>query len=509
MARTALFSRATTDPSFSGTSLGGMRPLPVGPAPNASPSPSPYTWQSPPTAGGANGATISNGAISGGAISGGAIPGATIPGATGLGMPSGVMPGGAMPGGPVSSAPIPGGPVSIGPGGACDCNGGACAEGGCCPGGPCCDPCCGACCDGCCGCWGNNCCYPGNRFYVSGEYLLWWLRGSPVPPLVTAGSAGDAIPGALGSPGTEILFGGRSYNQGPLSGGRFFVGYWFGPCRKLGIELGGFFLGPRTTSFSASSNGAPGSMILARPFIDAATGNQTVEGVAGPGVLAGTVSASIYTFLWGTEANLRSNICCGPNYFIDGIAGFRNVNLYERLRIDETLNALASGGSFVINDTFQTHNNFYGGQLGLVGEARWGRWSVNMFGKVALGVTQQVVNINGSTLITPPGGTATAFPGGLLTQPSNIGHFSRDVFGVVPEAGVNLGYQLTPHLRTFIGYNFLYWNNVVRPGQQIDLVVNTNQIPPAIGGGPARPAFSFQHSDFWAQGITFGLEFRY
>ena len=57
---------------------------------------------------------------------------------------------------------------------------------------------------------------------------------------------------------------------------------------------------------------------------------------------------------------------------------------------------------------------------------------------------------------------------------SNIGHFSQSQFAVVPEIGVKLGYQLTPNLRLQAGYNFLFWSNVVRPGQQIDTSVNPN-----------------------------------
>src|SRR5436190_236114 len=65
----------------------------------------------------------------------------------------------------------------------------------------------------CCGagleCLGDCCkprcvpCGPPGRFWVSGEYLLWWFRGDAVPPLVTTGSpfAGLA-PGALGNPDT-------------------------------------------------------------------------------------------------------------------------------------------------------------------------------------------------------------------------------------------------------------------------------------------------------------------
>src|SRR5206468_1061227 len=63
-----------------------------------------------------------------------------------------------------------------------------------------------------------------SRFYASAEYLLWWLKGEHIPPLVTAGSASDLVPGALGQPGTAVLFGDTSINGGVRSGARFRVG---------------------------------------------------------------------------------------------------------------------------------------------------------------------------------------------------------------------------------------------------------------------------------------------
>ena len=47
------------------------------------------------------------------------------------------------------------------------------------------------------------------RFSFSSEYLLWSFQGNPAPPpLVTAASWEDAIPGALGQPHTQVLVGG-------------------------------------------------------------------------------------------------------------------------------------------------------------------------------------------------------------------------------------------------------------------------------------------------------------
>jgi hypothetical protein len=54
---------------------------------------------------------------------------------------------------------------------------------------------------------------------------------------------------------------------------------------------------------------------------------------------------------------------------------------------------------------------------------------------------------------------------------------------------------------------------VARPGNQVDLNVNRFQVPTSgffgRGTGPDRPAFNFQNSDYWAQGINFGLQFTY
>src|SRR5207248_2478320 len=108
-------------------------------------------------------------------------------------------------------------------------------------------------------------------------------------------------------------------------------------------------------------------------------------------------------------------------------------------------------------------------------------------------------------------------------QGSNIGRYSTNSFAILPEEGIKLGYQVTPHTRLTLGYSFLYLTDVARPGNQIDTGVNRAQLPSftvvngqvvAIpnsgqGIGPARPGFLFQHSDFWAQGVSFGIEFRY
>jgi hypothetical protein len=72
---------------------------------------------------------------------------------------------------------------------------------------------------------------------------------------------------------------------------------------------------------------------------------------------------------------------------------------------------------------------------------------------------------------------------------------------------------VSPNLKVYAGYNFLYWSNVLRPGDQIDRTVDLTFVPnPPPGVPPSgqnRPTVPFTRSDFWAQGVQFGLEFRW
>jgi hypothetical protein len=63
----------------------------------------------------------------------------------------------------------------------------------------------------------------------------------------------------------------------------------------------------------------------------------------------------------------------------------------------------------------------------------------------------------------------------------------------------------------FTGYTLLYWFDVVRAGDPVDLTVNPNLLPPVTGpaAGPSRPAPRFQTTDLWVQGLSTGLEFRF
>jgi hypothetical protein len=363
-------------------------------------------------------------------------------------------------------------------------------------------------------CTQENCPYPG-QLYGSAEYLVWFTKADHVPPLVTTGPASSN--GILGQPGTIVLFGGpgTNLNEDVRQGGRFTLGYWLDPCHECAIEASYFFLGDHTQRFSASSGAFP---LLARPFFRENTGSEFSEIVTRPDLSTGRVTIEAPTQLWGAEANVRHPLCCGCSYRLDGLAGFRYLDLTEGLHISEDIITSPTQSVFPnsrvqVSDRFDTHNQFYGGQVGMDGEIYRGRFFLGLRGKVALGDTHETLNINGSQAITDAQGNLHVFRGGLLALQSNIGHFTRDRFAVVPEVGLTVGCQLTDQLRVTVGYNLLYWSNVIRPGEQIDRVIDETLIPnfgarhpPA---GQNRPMVLFKETDYWAQGLTFGVEYRY
>jgi len=361
------------------------------------------------------------------------------------------------------------------------------------------------------------------RFYASAEYLLWWTRPANLPPLVTTGTT--ASQGILGQPGTAVLFGGSAVDFGGQSGGRFTAGYWLNCDETVAVQGSLFFLGQQSVGFNVNSNLFP---VLARPFFEINPGPQMGEFrqlTAFPNLFTGALSASTATRLWGAEVDARCKGCCGTycdcTYRIDWLAGVRYLELNDTLHVDEAIQfspgvlpSLPSGGTGFVFDSFGTRNQFYGAQVGTDIQLRHERWSLNIKAKVAVGDTRETVNINGGQLLVNPGVGTTSFQGGLLALPSNIGHFTRDEFGVVPEIGIQVGYNFTDHFRAFVGYNFLYWSDVLRAGDQVDRNIDVTQIPNfnapgAVPVGQTRPAVLFRETSFWAQGLTVGVEWQY
>jgi hypothetical protein len=90
---------------------------------------------------------------------------------------------------------------------------------------------------------------------------------------------------------------------------------------------------------------------------------------------------------------------------------------------------------------------------------------------------QERTGIQGWTTLTKPSGAQSTLPGGILATTANIGNYYRSPFSVVPEAYLNLGFQLNPSVALRVGYSFIYASNVLRPGNQVNRTTSANLIP--------------------------------
>lgn len=392
-----------------------------------------------------------------------------------------------------------------------------------------CDSCGGGCGDASCSsCAACPCGLPG-RFWIRGEYLIWWTKGMNTPALLTTGdgSVARANAGVLGIPGTDVIYGDEPVFSDARSGARFRIGKWCDQCNWLGFETEYFFLSTENDNSGACEIGPT---IYARPFFNANLGQEDAELVQFPGVVNGSVHIDAETSFWGIGPRLRVNLACERfdcnvcdprcdprdpcdvgGYRMDMLVGYRYLHLSDDLTINETLSTVNTTAPtfFTLRDSFSSSNDFHGVDIGLLWEGYKGPWSLELIGRVALGNVSQEVTIDGATT-TSSNGVSVNDPGALLALESNMGTYTRDEFSTVSEFSATLGYALSPQTRFLVGYTFIHWPNVLRAGDHIDRNINTDLLPPPQATtGPNVPAFAFTEVDFWAQGLSLGLEYRW
>jgi hypothetical protein len=348
---------------------------------------------------------------------------------------------------------------------------------------------------------------------VSAEALVWWVQRYSVPPLVTVGPPGSG--GIIGVPGVSVAYNGPGLGEGPRYGGRVTLGKWLTPC--WAVEASIFYVTPRTEDFFIDNGSVPAG-VIARPFFSANRNAQFSEVVSDPlaavNPSVGRVEVNSRSMFYGAELNARKKWWENDCYRVDLLCGVRYLYLEEELSITE--NTRGVGGAIAgierkVTDDFTTRNNFFGAQVGAIFTYSHGPWTVELRGKVAAGITRQYINIEGQT--TPvTGGTTPDLPGGLYALNSNLGVQTRDKFTVVPEIGINIGYDINCHLRVFAGYSLLFISNVARPGPQIDTTLDENRIPdvpaaPAIA--QSRPAPFREAQSVWVQGVNVGILFKW
>ena len=361
------------------------------------------------------------------------------------------------------------------------------------------------------------------RMFLRGEYLGWKMDGMKTPALVTTSPAGTPqnLAAFVGGANTTTLFGGGEINNDFRNGFRVQGGWYVDPTRYWAIGGDYYQLFGKGETFAANSTN---NAILGRPFFDIVAGRETAQLVSFPALVSGDTGVITDTQLRSFGIHIQADALNAPGSIqqtssdcareprLNWLLGYRHVSLNDEISISENLTSLVkvAQGTINVNESFQTENDFQGVEIGAIREIPMGRFWFETVTKVALGTNAQKVRINGSTRLVEAGVPET-FTGGLLAQRTNIGIYERNDFAVVPEIGATFGFHVTPRFSLTAGYTFVYFSNVVRAGDQIDTDVNPGLIPIEDNPltGPLRPHFVFRQSDFFAQGVTVGGDFRF
>ncbi len=382
------------------------------------------------------------------------------------------------------------------------------------------------------------------RLYGGVDYLLWWVKGAPLAvPLVSTGPISTTHHGWLVNSDATILYGapyapatgGDSTQDFPaFSGGRLNLGYWLDNEQRFGIEGSGFLLQRRVAGYEIRSDSS-GSPVINIPVYNTIPYSPSGRASPGPpaedglpaslpsdptrfdgnnGNFAGGVKITNSLRLWGAEASGVINLLRTPSWELSALAGFRYLDLSETFHLDYDSTGVSGfylGMRGALSETFQTRNQFYGGILGLRGRYFIGSLFVDLTGRVAMGSSHEVLNIWGGFYSINFTGPYVTGPEGVFAQPANEGRTSSDRFAVVPDVQLKLGYALTPRLRLTAGYDFLYYTNIVRPGDQLNRNLPKGQTFEQGGVAPSAksPERLFRTTDFYAYGVSFGLDFRY
>lgn len=350
---------------------------------------------------------------------------------------------------------------------------------------------------------------------------MWWLEGYQTPPLLTTSPAGTPsnLAGVIGQPGTQVLFGGNEIGNELRVGSRVTAGWWFDACRRFGVQTEFFHLG-NDDSGSASFDSSDG--ILARPFFNVDTGQQAAQLINFSGLSSGSIDFASSSNVYSAAPALRWNMlcCCDPcnqgcAKRFDAILGYRYFELNERFRSTETVvpegGFWVPGTTFILEDRIATSNEFHGIEFG--GNWMWqsDRWTWEVQPTLAVGEVRRQIELDGSTRTLVPGLADTTKDGGFLVRADDIGRFEDREVAILPQVRANIAYCLGCNWKFNVGYNFMYVNNVFRPGNFINTTLAGSQLgqaPPVgvLGGNQIRDR---RDSDVFLHGLSLGLTYNF
>ncbi|MCE9565697.1 MAG: BBP7 family outer membrane beta-barrel protein [Planctomycetes bacterium] len=345
------------------------------------------------------------------------------------------------------------------------------------------------------------------RMWANADYLLFWYTPMNTPTLIRTIPAVQANdPNATG---TSMFPTKSQVHYDNVSGVRLNVGYNFD---TIGFDASGFILQRKSLSTSQFSDGS--FLAIAQPYIPAGTGTTTdlLSSRPNPGGYSGGVNAAISSQIFGFEANVRRAWFTFMSDSTNIIGGFRYFDLQENLSIT-SVSRFPSGALQSNSDAIQTHNSFYGGQIGfstVYGGTEPGI-GFTFTTKSGIGDVHQRVDLVGSNAVAV-GGVPSVEAGGLYVRGLNAGSFSRDKFGFMQDIDLKLTYNFTKAFQVSFGYSMFYLSSVARPGNQLDPVVNDQNIRFVAVQTPSnspQPVFAWHTHSFVLQGLTFGARLAY
>lgn len=366
--------------------------------------------------------------------------------------------------------------------------------------------------------------------WFSAESLIWWTSQPDVPVIATTSAVGTPglQAGVLGQPQTGELWGGGDLFDLTRGGVRLRAGKWSDDNDGSGFQAEFLMLGSAGHNFRGGSNGNP---ILARPFINQETGLEDAQLIGFPGLSNGTLEFNAETRMYSVGFNYwaeliaeyddecgescgsscQNQCSCQQTDRIFGIKlGPRFIHHDDTILANESLTGLASGNQFRILDSFKTENSFLGGEIGLRAQRNRGIYSVDLGVNLGIGATRQELDVSGLTTITTAAGSSTTTAGGFLAQSTNSGSWDDTKFSLVPSLEFKLGMEAGHGWRFAVGYDFMYWTNVLRASEQIDTVIHPDLFPPAVAPTSAsRPGVLLNESDYFAHGISVSIERRW
>jgi hypothetical protein len=279
--------------------------------------------------------------------------------------------------------------------------------------------------------------------------------------------------------------GGNKVDYGGIDAMRVTTGYWLDSQQTVGVEMSGFLTEQQAKLFGVIFDPAANNAVQ----LFRTNGGLGFGAIVGdPGGIPGGIIASQHIRLWGAEANGVLNWSDSCRGRIDLLAGFRYLDLDESLDLQDAVR-IPGAVDLTRLDSFDGRTQFWGPQFGSRATFAWGGASLALIGKIGVGVSHLSVDREGRTdLLNPPSPSA---PMGVLVNPANAGHDTTNRFAALSETTIQVGYQWTKCIQTTVGYNFLYLTSAARVGDQV------------------QPAGGINATDFYANGITFGVSCRY